>query len=144
MIIWCRYELYKELLYYSPVWSLEYLSSEQLLTLLSVQWVGETRSKCARHFINVNYSQFTVVFWPSASSVTVPGVLCAASTAEEEEGRRRYDDRMRVMQESQEQDSQGLSLNDDHLDQRRDIFKYLTMTIIFSCIDNSELPSIDR
>ena len=52
----------------------------------------------------------------------MPGVLCAASTAaEEEEGRRRYDDRMRVMQESQERDSQGLCLNDEELDQRKDI-----------------------
>ena len=52
----------------------------------------------------------------------MPGVLCAASTAaEEEEGRRRYDDRMRVMQESQEQDSLGLCLNDERIDHRKDI-----------------------
>ena len=51
----------------------------------------------------------------------MPGVLCAASTAAEEEGRRRYDDRMRVMQESQEQDSWGLCLNDEELDHRKDI-----------------------
>ena len=70
---------------------------------------------------------------------------CAASTAaEEEEGRRRYDDRMRVMQESQEQDSLGLYLNDDQLWIKEDIFKYLIKTIIFSCIHNSELPGIDR
>ena len=52
----------------------------------------------------------------------MPGVLCAASTAEEE-GRRRYDDRMRVMQESQEQDSDslGLCVNDEQLDHRKDI-----------------------
>ena len=54
---------------------------------------------------------------PPASSAQ-----CAASTAEEEEeGRRRYDDRMRVMQESQERDSQGLCLNDEQLDHRKDI-----------------------
>ena len=49
-------------------------------------------------------------------------MLCAASTAEEE-GRRRHDDRMRVMQESQEQDSDslGLCLNDEQLDHRKDI-----------------------